>query len=79
MSTPFHITVAQVRAVQALAPQAWTLKQTPGGWIVHRGEATLVSINSRQPRVFKSLDRAVRRLAIEAGVRTFAVEATAST
>lgn len=70
-----HITVEQARAVQAFSPASWTITETPEGWLVHRGQATLIGINSRRPRIFKSLDRAVRRLAVEAGVTRFNVEA----
>ena len=70
-----HITVEQARAVQAFSPASWTITETPEGWLVHRGQATLISVNSRRPRVFKSLDRAVRRLAAEANVFNFTVEA----
>ena len=74
MRDPLHITVEQARAVMAFAPGAWTLSETPEGWLARRGDATLIGINTRKPRIFKSLDRAVRRLRDEVGARDFRVE-----
>ena len=76
MRTSMQITVEQARAVNAFAPGAWTLRQTPEGWLAMRGDATLIGVNSRRPRLFKSLDRAVGRLRAEVGVRDFRVEAS---
>lgn len=71
---PLHITVEQARAVMTFAPGDWLLIETPEGWIAKRGNATLIGINSRTPRIFKNLERAVRRLQQEAGARNFKVE-----
>ena len=69
------ITVEQARAVNLFSPGTWTLTETPEGWLVHRGEATLIVVNTRRPRIFKSLDRAVKRLTAEVGAKEFKVEA----
>lgn len=73
-----YITVEQARAVNLFSPGSWTLTETPKGWLVHRGEATLVGVNTRRPRIFKSLDGAVKRLVAETGVKEFRVEALLS-
>jgi hypothetical protein len=78
MRNPTHITVEQARAVNLFSPGSWTLTETPEGWLVHRGEATLIGVNTRRPRIFKSLDSAVKRLAAEVGVKEFKVEALLS-
>jgi hypothetical protein len=71
-----RITVGQARkVVQDFSPAACRITQTSDGWLVHVGPAMLVGVNSRRPRVFKSLDRAVRRLAEEVGVTEFTVAA----
>lgn len=74
MRNPLEITVEQARAVMPCAPGAWTLCETPEGWLARRGDATLIGINTRRPRIFKCLDRAVRRLKEEVGARDFRVE-----
>jgi hypothetical protein len=76
MRTSMQITVEQARAVNAFAPGAWTLRQTPEGWLAMRGDATLIGVNSRKPRLFKSRDRAVGRLRAAGGVHDFRVEAS---
>jgi hypothetical protein len=71
-----YLTVEQARAVHSFSPGAWLLRQTPEGWLAMRGDATLIGTNTRRPRVFKSLDKAVGRLQVEVGARDFRVEAS---
>jgi hypothetical protein len=78
MKTPrHHITVEQARAVQLFNPGAWTIQRTPEGWICRKGDALLVGINTRKPRVFKTTDGAIKRLKAEAGATEFRVLETA--
>lgn len=70
-----EITVEQARAVQLFAPGAWTLTRTAEGWVCRKGDAILIGINTRRPRVFKTTDAAIRRLREEAGATEFRVEA----
>lgn len=72
------VTVEQARAVHAFSPVAWTISETPDGWLVHCGESVLISSVSRKPRLFRSVDTAVRRLGIEVGIKEFKVEAHAN-
>lgn len=78
MRNSLHITVEQARAVNAFAPGAWILRETPEGWLAMRGDATLIGVNTRRPRIFASVDTAIRRLGAEVGVKSFKVEARAT-
>lgn len=70
-----QITVEQARAVEQLTPGQWVVSQTDGGWTVAKGGAVLASVNSKQPRIFRSLDTVARKLKEEIGVTQFQVEA----
>lgn len=70
-----RITIQQARAVNAFSPSTWTISETPDGWKVKRGRATLIASNSRQDRVFASVETAIRRLKAEVGITEFHVEA----
>lgn len=70
-----QMTIDQARAISAFSPGAWTLSETPEGWIARRGSAVLISSNSRKVRHFATVDTAIRRLRSEAGVKDFKVEA----
>ena len=70
-----QMTIDQARAISAFSPGAWTLSETPEGWIARRGSAVLISSNSRKVRHFATVDTAIRRLRSEAGVKNFNVEA----
>jgi hypothetical protein len=70
-----QITIQQARAVNAFSPTSWTISETPDGWVVRHGDATLIASNSRQDRVFASVETAIRRLKAEVGVTEFRVEA----
>lgn len=70
-----QMTIDQARAISAFSPGAWTLSETPEGWIARRGSAVLISSNSRKVRHFATVDTAIRRLRSEAGVNDFKVEA----
>lgn len=74
MRSSLYLTVEQARAVNSFSPGAWLLRQTPEGWLAMRGDATLIGTNTRRPRVFKSLDKAVCRLRAEVGAKDFRVE-----
>ena len=65
------INVEQVRRRSYDA--GWTLSETDLGWIARTEDATLVCVNEKKIRYFKSLDRAVARLREEIGVREFEV------
>jgi hypothetical protein len=69
------ITVQQARAVQEFSPASWTITETPSGWVVHRGDAVLISTRSKETRTFSSLDKAVKRLGEEIGVYEFKLSA----
>lgn len=66
-----YINVEQVRKAPA-AP--WTFEETEQGWMARFGSRTLICVNAKKVRYFKSLDRAVRKLGDEVGVRKFEVE-----
>ena len=70
-----HITIQQARAVNAFSPATWTISETPEGWKVMRGNATLISSNSRRDRLFASVETAIRRLKAEVGITEFRVHA----
>ena len=70
-----HITIQQARAVNAFSPATWTISETPEGWKVMRGHATLISSNSRRDRLFASVETAIRRLKAEVGITEFRVHA----
>lgn len=70
-----NITIAQAKAINMFSPATWTITRTPEGWVVHRGEATIVSTHSRKTRVFKTCDGAINRLKREVGITDFKVEA----
>ena len=65
------INVEQVRRLPH--DSGWTLSKTDQGWIARTDDATLVCVNAKKIRYFKSLDRAVARLREEIGVREFEV------
>jgi len=69
-----QLTIEQARAVHAISPVPWKLVETSEGWTVETGEAKLVVTNGRRPRVFKSLEAAVRQLRERVGVTNFQVE-----
>jgi hypothetical protein len=69
------ITIQQARAVNSFNPSTWTICETPEGWKVKRGRATLISSNSKQERVFATVETAIRRLKAEVGITEFHVEA----
>ena len=69
-----QLTIEQARAVHALSPVPWKLVETSEGWTVETGEARLVVTNSRRPRVFKTLEAAVKQLRDRVGVTNFQVE-----
>ena len=69
-----QLTIEQARAVHAISPVPWKLVETSEGWTVETGEARLVVTNGRRPRVFKSLEAAVRQLRDRVGVTNFQVE-----
>ena len=69
-----QLTIEQARAVHAISPVLWKLVETSEGWTVETGEAKLVVTNGRRPRVFKSLEAAVRQLRDRVGVTNFQVE-----
>jgi len=69
-----QLTIEQARAVHAISPVPWKLVETSKGWTVETGEAKLVVTNGRRPRVFKSLEAAVRQLRDRVGVTNFQVE-----
>lgn len=75
MNTYLKITVGKARASNVDSPSSWTFLETHEGWLAMCGDATLFSMNSRKPRVFKSLDCAINRLRAEVGVFSFTVEA----
>ena len=61
-------------AVHAISPVPWKLVETSEGWTVETGEARLVVTNGRRPRVFKTLEAAVRQLRDRVGVTNFQVQ-----
>jgi hypothetical protein len=69
-----QLTIEQARAVHAISPVPWKLVETSEGWTVETGEARLVVTNGRRPRVFKTLEAAVRQLRDRVGVTNFQVE-----
>jgi len=70
------ITVQQVKALSSMGnATSLTFYRTSTGWEARCGSLFIQSINSRRPRRFASLDAAVRRLAAEAGITEFFVEA----
>lgn len=69
-----HLNIEQARAAQAQAPSAWTIEEVEGGYRVGRENVVLVTSNRPRPRVFKSIDGAIRRLRQEAGVNEFKVK-----
>lgn len=70
-----HVTVQKVRR---LGPDAfegeWVVTEMEDGYRVRCGEIVLHSVNSHKPRVFKSLDTAIRNLRDELGVKEFRVQ-----
>jgi hypothetical protein len=78
MQASLYLTVEQARALHSFSPGTPLLRQTPKGWLAMRGETTLIGTNTRRPRMFKSLDKAVSRLQVEVGVKNFRVEALLS-
>lgn len=71
---PMQITVEQARAVEKMTPGQWVASRTADGWTVAKGGAVLASVNSKQPRIFRSLDTVYRKLKEEIGVTQFQVE-----
>lgn len=69
-----QLTIEQARAVHALSPVPWKLVETAEGWTVETGQAMLVVTNGRRPRVFKTLEAAVKQLRDRVGVTNFQVE-----
>lgn len=69
-----QLTIEQARAVQAISPVPWRLVETSEGWTVETGEAKLVVTNGRRPRVFKTIEAAVRQLRDRIGVTDFQVQ-----
>ncbi len=69
-----QLTIEQARAVQAISPVQWRLVETSEGWTVETGEAKLVVTNGRRPRVFKTIEAAVRQLRDRIGVTDFQVQ-----
>jgi hypothetical protein len=69
-----QLTIEQARAVHAISPVPWKLVETSEGWTVQTGEAKLVVTNGRRPRVFKTMEAAVRQLRDQIGVKSFQVE-----
>ena len=70
-----RIPAHQARAVIGCSQLTWSLRETPEGWKVKRGRATVIASNSRQDRVFASVETAIRRLKAEVGITEFHVEA----
>lgn len=67
------LTVEQAKAVSAWNPGAWTVLEAPDGWYAQKGDARLVSTNTRRPRRFRSIFEAINRLKVEIGVTEFRV------
>lgn len=77
MRLSMQITVEQAKAVNAFVLDAWTLCQTPEGWLAMLGDSTLIGMNAQRPRIFASVDTAIRRLGAVVGVHDFKAEARA--
>ena len=71
------MTLINVEQVRRLGHESgWTLSKTEQGWIARTEGATLVCVNAKKIRYFKSLDRAVARLRAEIGIQEFEVRMT---
>jgi len=76
---PMYLTIQEARTVARYAPPgAWTMVETPDGWLAKRGQATLTTINTHTPRHFKSLQTGIRWLKTELGLLEFKVVVMAS-
>jgi hypothetical protein len=67
------ITIRMVRR-RDVESKDWLFRETPEGWLVKFGDATLVTEHGKKPRFFTNLGRAVTRLREEVGVKRFSVE-----
>lgn len=75
---PVDLTIEEARAVQAVRPVPWQVVEETGGWAVRTGQARLVVTNGRKPRLFKSLEAAVRQLQQKVGAKTIEVVTSTS-
>lgn len=66
--------VKQIRAKGDPRIGSWTAVKVDGGYLVKCGDAVLVTVNGRKPRVFRKLDSVVSALYDELGVTEFRVE-----
>jgi hypothetical protein len=63
-----------VETVRVRPPEGdWILSEVERGYTARCGDAVLYTVNSRKPRVFRTLDTAVRKLRDEIGVTKFEV------
>lgn len=71
---PLYLTIHDARSIARYAPPgSWTMFETPDGWLAKRGQTTLTTINTLQPRYFKNLETGVIWLKRELGLLEFKV------
>jgi len=71
MDVQAQITVEKVRSNPP--PGKWIASETEGGYEVRCGNALLVTVNGRKPRIFRSLDTLAKKLKEEIGLTEFEV------
>lgn len=71
MNAEMQITVEKVRANPPSG--RWIVSETQAGYEVRCGNALLVTVNGRKPRVFRNLDTLAKKLKEEIGLTEFEV------
>lgn len=75
MKSVTQINILKLRASGGLEAREWVVHEVENGYTVSCGDATLYTVNSKKPRLFKRLDSVLKALRAEIGITEFRIVA----